>query len=100
MARNHKLTDVLQGRSLTGARREDQSLIFDLNDGSTMWVKTADAEAAALELQNSAVVRAVRQKDTSFTLDFETGESLSLQTAEATSCVLVRDKNRVLEYAD
>ena len=100
MARNQKLTHTLQGRSFNAVRREDQNLVFDLNDGSTMWVKTVMSQTPLPEIKTGDLVHAVRQQNTDFTLDFESGASLSLQTAEATSCVLVRGKDHALEYAD
>jgi hypothetical protein len=45
-------------------------------------------------------VRGVRQQGTTLDLDFETGSTLTLRTAEPTSSVIVRARDRTLEYAD
>jgi hypothetical protein len=60
MASNHKLTDVIAGRT----------------------------------------VRAVRQQDDQLDIDFEDGSTLEIRLKEATSSVMVRDKDKKLQYAD
>jgi hypothetical protein len=42
----------------------------------------------------------MRQQGTALNLDFGEGGTLVIQTAEPTASVMVRDKNRQLEYAD
>jgi hypothetical protein len=60
MASNHKLTDVIAGRT----------------------------------------VRAVRQQEDQLDIDFEDGSTIEIRLKEATSSVMVRDKDRKLQYAD
>ena len=45
-------------------------------------------------------VKNVRQTDDMLNIDFEDGSTLRIQLKEATSCVMVRDKQNKLEYAD
>ena len=97
MASNHKLTGTLAGRTISGSSNANGKMTVNFTDGSTMTVKTAGNSNSA---STGGAVKAVRQEDTTLTLDFEGGSSLAITTAEATSCVMVRDKNHVMEYAD
>ncbi len=97
MASNHKLTDVLKGRTITGTSNRGNVLTVGFDDGSTMIVQTAGSSNSA---STGSAIAAVRQQDTTLHLDFENGQTLAIQTAEATSSVLVRDKNQGMEYAD
>jgi len=45
-------------------------------------------------------VKSVRQTDDMLNIDFEDGSTLRIQLKEVTSCVMVRDKQNKLEYAD
>jgi hypothetical protein len=45
-------------------------------------------------------VRAVRQQEDQLDIDFEDGSTLEVRIKEATSSVMVRDKDRKLQYAD
>ncbi len=45
-------------------------------------------------------VKAVRQRGDVFDLDFTDGSTLEIRLAEATSCVMLRDARKELEYAD
>jgi hypothetical protein len=45
-------------------------------------------------------IKAVRQKDNRLSLDFEDGGIWEIQMAEPTACVMVRDKDHTMEYAD
>lgn len=98
MASNHKLTKVLQGRTVSGtSHASDGKLDISFTDGSTMTVKTAGNTNSA---STGGTIRAIRQADTTLHLDFQDDTSLEIPLAEATSSVMVRDKNHVMEYAD
>ena len=97
MSSNHKLTAVIQGRTISGTSNSNDKMTVNFTDGSTLTIKTAGSSNSAVSGQT---VQAVRQQDTTLSLDFENGTSLDIQTAEATSCVMARDKNHVMEYAD
>lgn len=96
MTANHKLSALLQGRTLTTLSSDAETLLA-FSDGSAMTVQTAGAVTGGTP---GAVVHAVRQAGTTLVLDFEGGTSLQMTTAGPTSSVLVRDKSHVLEYAD
>ncbi len=97
MASNHKLTGVLKGRTITSTQSQGDELRIGFDDGSTMTVRTGGAASSA---PMGGKVKAVRQQGTTLNLDFEDGGTLEIQTAEPTASVMVRDKNRQLEYAD
>ena len=97
MTSNHKLTKIIEGRTISGTSNSDGKMGINFTDGSTMTIKTAGNSNSAVSGQT---IKAVRQQDTTLSLDFENGTSLAIQTAEATSSVMVRDKNHVMEYAD
>jgi len=96
MAANHKLTGIIKGRVISGSSNQDDLATIIFTDGSKMAVKTAGSPTIA----SSGTIEKVRQQGTELDLDFEDGSTLTIQTAEATSCVMVRDKNGVMEYAD
>jgi len=97
MASNHKLTALLNGRTLTGTAETGDLLTVTFTDGSQMTVQTDGSPISATSGSN---VVAVRQSGTTLSLDLDVGETLEITTAEETSNVMVRDKNRILEYAD
>ena len=98
MASNHKLTNLLKGRTLAGTSQSGDTATLTFSDGSIMTVQTAPSSSNAAA--TGGTIKAVRQQDTKLNLDFEDGSTLELTTAEATSSVMVRDKNHVMEYAD
>jgi hypothetical protein len=97
MASNHKLSGILLGRTITATKHQDRKLLIQFTDGSVMTVKTAGSVNTA---STGGTVAAVRQAGTELHLDLDDGSTWTVETAEATSCVMVRDKNHVLEYAD
>ncbi|HLI47393.1 MAG TPA: hypothetical protein VKV18_01710 [Chthonomonas sp.] len=97
MARNQKLTSVIQGRTIASLQPQDVQLQITFTDGSKMTVRVSEVPK---NLPTGGTVKAVRQSGTTLQLDMEDGSTLTLKTAEATSSVLLRDKNGVLEYAD
>ena len=97
MATNHKLTEVIKGRTIACASEVDDKVMISFTDGSTLTVKTAGEYG--IETTHKTV-KAVRQTGTALNMDFEDGSTLTITTAEPTSSVMVRDKDRTLEYAD
>ena len=96
MSANHKLTAILKGRTITGTGNSNDIMTISFVDGSKMTVKTAGSVNTG---STGGTVRAVRQAGAELSIDFEVG-SLTIPTAEETSCVMVRDKAGVMEYAD
>ncbi len=97
MARNQKLTKVLKGRTLVRLQNKGEELRLGFDDGSTMTVRLGDPGPNA---PISGTVKAIRQRKVTLDLDFENGTTLEIVTAEPTACVMVRDKDGTLEYAD
>ena len=97
MASNHKLTHLIQGRTIASTSNAGGILTISFTDGSQMTVQTAGSANSAA---TGGTVAAVQQAGTTLTLEFSGGGTLAITTAEETSCVMVRDKNHVLEYAD
>jgi hypothetical protein len=97
MTSNHKLTTLLQGRTISGSANQENVLTIHFTDGSQMTVQTAGSSNSA---STGGAIKAVQQQGTTLALDFETGGTMEIPLAEETSCVMVRDKNHVMEYAD
>ena len=97
MARNQKLTSLIQGRTITGTTAIDPVLTVQFDDGSQMTVQT---DGSTVTIAAGGTVAAVRQGDTTLQLEFEDGSTLDITTAEETSCVMVRDRSHLMEYAD
>lgn len=98
MASNHKLTAVIKGRTITSTSSDGTQTRIGFDDGSTMTIQTAPNSSASGK--TGGKIKAVRQQDTHLDLDLEDGSTLEFTTAEEASCVLLRDKNDTLEYAD
>jgi hypothetical protein len=94
---NHKLTAALQGRTITAMHPQGTTLILTFADGATMTVKTGGVPTSP---GHRGTVAKVRQQGTRLALDYDDGTTLEIPLAEPTASVMVRDKNRVLEYAD
>jgi hypothetical protein len=97
MTSNHKLTAVLNGRTITGTQTQDHRLILAFADGSTMTVHTSGSPTSAAP---GGTIAKVRLQGTQLALDCEDGSTLLIPLAEATSSVMVRDNHHTLEYAD
>lgn len=97
MTSNHKLSALLQGRTLTTLDSESAQTLVTWSDGSTLTVQTNEPVTGG---PLGAVVHAVRQADTTLIIDFDRGVSLQMTLAASTSSVMVRDRAHVLEYAD
>ena len=100
MASNHKLSDVLKGRTINGSSDSggEKSITFD--DGSTLTVKVAASNSNSAS--TGGKVAKVRQSVTPPTLhlDMEGGATMDIPLAAATSSVMLRGKDGAMEYAD
>lgn len=97
MTSNHKLSALLQGRTVETMQASGGVLTLTLDNGTVMTVQTGGpvvGEAAG------SPIRAVRQAGTTLCLDLADNASLQITTAEETSSVLVRDSHHALLYAD
>ena len=97
MASNHKLTEVLAGRTITSTQSQGDELRIGFHDGSTM---TIQASGTTSNAATGGTVKSVRQQGTTLNLDLEDGATLEIQTVEPTASVMVRDRDHHLEYAD
>lgn len=97
MTSNHKLTGVLQGRTINGTSNSGDTLTIHFTDGSQMTVQTTGSSNSA---SSGGTIKAVRQQGTTLALDFEAGETMEIPLAEETSSVMVRGKDGTMEYAD
>ena len=97
MTSNHKLTGVLQGRTINGTSNSGDTMTIYFTDGSSMAVQTAGSSNSA---SSGGTVQAVRQQGTTLELAFEGGGTMEVPLAEETSSVMVRDKGGAMEYAD
>lgn len=97
MASNHKLTSLLQGRTIAGTSNSNNVLTISFTDGSKMTVQTAGSSNSA---STGGTVKSVRQQGTTLSLDMEDGGTLEIPLAEETSSVMVRDGSGAMEYAD
>ena len=95
MPRNHKLTNVIQGRAVQLATAEPGKLSIRFDDQSTMHVKTA---GIADIFPPEAKIKAIQEDGPEFNLQFEDGSTVNLQLADPGSSVAVRDKNNQVEY--
>ena len=59
MAANHKLTKVLQGRTISGTANQSHEMKVHFTDGSTMTVKTAGNSNSA---SSGGTVKAAQQR--------------------------------------
>ena len=96
MASNHKLTGILAGRAVTGLVAAGTAITLTLDDGGMVTIQTGGAESGPA----AGVIKAIRQAGTTLDIDYQDGTTLAITLAEETSCVMVRDKNHVMEYAD
>lgn len=97
MASNHKLTHLIQGRTIAGTSNQNNVLTISFTDHSKMTVQTAGSSNSAA---TGGTIKAVRQQGTTLSLDMESGGTLEIQTAEDTSSVMVRSADGTMEYAD
>ena len=97
MAINHKLTNVIQGRRITGTSYDNGKLAVQFDDGSVMTVKSA---AGAVPAPVDGAVKTVWQRGTTLTIELEDGTQWEVEMEEETSSVMLRDKDKKFEYAD
>lgn len=98
MAANHKLTNVIKGRTIKDASAGGGTLSITFDDSSVMKIKVA-AQISS-DMLNNHTIKGVRQSGTTMNLDFTDGTSAQITFAEATSSVMLRDDAGKMEYAD
>ena len=98
MASNHKLTEILRGRTISSVASDSTSLSITLDDGSVMTIQKSP-DCIVPVVPNSPVDK-VRQAGRQLDIDLTNGSTFSVVTAEDTSSVVLRDAKGVFEYAD
>jgi len=97
MTFNHKLTALLNGRSISGTASLNATTTIGFADGSRMTVRTTgEANSGSA----GGIVQGVRQEGRELNLDFADGGTLTMQTEAATASVIVRSDAGAMEYAD
>lgn len=97
MTSNHQLTGVLKHRIIASTSNQGNVLTIQFTDGSYMTIQTAGSSNSAA---TGGTIKAVQQQGTTLALEFEAGAAQEITLAEETSSVMVRDKNKIMEYAD
>ena len=97
MTSNHKLTTLIQGRTIAGTSNQNNTLTLTFTDKSQMTVQTAGSSNSAA---TGGTVNAVRQEGTTLSLEMDSGSTMEIETAEETSSVMVRDASGTMQYAD
>ncbi|MGA8657226.1 MAG: hypothetical protein WB586_13855 [Chthoniobacterales bacterium] len=95
MPRNHKLTNVIQGRTVRVVTAEPGKVLIRFDDQSTMTVKTAGIVDI---FPPGGKIKAIQEDGPEFSLQFEDGSTVSLQLTDPGSSVAVRDKSNAVEY--
>jgi hypothetical protein len=95
MPRNHKLTNVIGGRTVQRITAEPGKLSIRFTDDSTVIVKTA---GIADIFPPGGKVKAIQEDGPEFRLEFEDDSIMTFQLADPGSSVAVRDKNNLVEY--
>ena len=99
-AANHKLTALLAGRSIANGTASAGIETIHFADGSQLTIRLATD--VSMSIVTAGAIDKVRQSvdPAELYLDLQNGTTFTAQLAEATSCVLLRDANGHLEYAD
>jgi hypothetical protein len=95
MPRNHKLTNVIGGRTVHRTTAEPGKLSIRFDDESTLNVKTSEIPGI---FPPGGKLKAIQEDGPEFRLQFEDGSTVTLQLADPGSSVAVRDKNNRVEY--
>ena len=90
MNSNHKLTAVLEGRSIRSTSNAGGVMTVGFDDGSTLTVQTGENGSNS---SRSGTVEKAQQTGTSLELIFTGGGTLLIPLAEETSSVMVRAGN-------
>lgn len=115
MARNQKLAPLLTERTVAAvdppasavpapvsrfAPSAGATWTVRFDDGSTLAVRTDGTPPEGAEVAHGVAVGDVTQRGTTLTLALAGGKALAFHTAEASGCVLLRDAQGAMVYAD
>ncbi len=99
---NHKLTNLLSGRSLQQLKDVPDGFLIQFQDGSALHIKTAPGTAIGDYTELTGIrVSEVTQVDCLLAIKFQAdNRGLQFRTSEPAASVLLRNASGVLEYAD
>jgi hypothetical protein len=96
MALNLKLTHAIKDRVVQGFQLNASELLISFFDGSTMTVKIA--ECNSLPLHEGARIRQISEDEAKLLFECEDDSTLDVTIVDPGNSVIVRDKNRQVEY--
>jgi hypothetical protein len=96
MTPNHKLTNVIKGRTIQDLQMSATEVSMQFSDGSMMHVKVMESNSPPLK--NGARIRAVSEKSVTFIISCEDESQVALTLADPGSSVMVRNADGKVEY--
>jgi hypothetical protein len=96
MTPNHKLTNIIKGRTIQDLQMSTMEVSMRFSDGSTMHVKVMESNSPPLK--NGARIRAVSEQSVKFMISCEDESQIVLTLADPGSSVTVRDADGKVEY--
>jgi len=96
MTPNHKLTNIIKGRTIQDLQMSATEISMRFSDGSTMHVKVMESNSPPLK--NGARIRAVSEQSVTLIISCEDESQVVLTLAYPGSSVTVRDADGKVEY--
>jgi len=96
MTPNHKLTNVIKGRTIQDLQMSATEVSMRFSDGSMMHVKVMESNSPPLK--NGARIRAVSEHSVTLIISCEDESQIALTLADPGSSVTVRDADGKVEY--
>jgi hypothetical protein len=96
MSPNHKLTNVIKGRTIQDLQMSATEVSMQFSDGSMMHVKVMESNSPPLK--NGVRIRAVSEQSVTFIISCEDESQVPLTPAGAGSSVMVRNADGKVEY--
>ena len=96
MTTNHKLTNVIKGRTIQDLQMTATEVSMRFSDGSTMHVKVMESNSPPLK--NGARIRAVSEQSVTLIISCEDESQILLTLADPGASVTVRDADGKVEY--
>jgi hypothetical protein len=96
MTPNHKLTNLIKGRTIQDLQMSATAVSMRFSDGSMIHVKIMESNSPPLK--NGARIRAVSEKSANFIVSCEDESQIVLTLADPGSSVTVRDADGNVEY--
>jgi hypothetical protein len=94
MELNHKLTQLLKGRTILSESGDEGHVAITFDDQSTLKLNVAGQAAVSV----GAKVKAVHETGEQFQVDLEEGSSVRVRLENPGSSVALRDKSGAVQY--